>query len=375
MQNERTVRLVATEQALREGASYGEPSPVYGHVRLDEELIQILGSKHRREGAPEEIGMIRTGSVPSARELAISVGAQDLILSLREDLPAPAKIEVVDVGNGMESRRTGLVPIGGLATKNVLLVGAGSVGSFAGLLLAEAGVGRFGIFDDDYLDASNLARHACDLADLGREKAVAVADLLARRTASSMAMVRDVVSSEALLHTLVRLADVVVASTDSPEAQFITNEACITNKTPGVFVGAYEEAAGGEVLAVRPGEGPCLYCAVGFRAGIAEGAGVKERRRAYRSADAHRLDAEPGLGVDVAYLAAVAAAHALAFLDPDGKRAELVRPGREFLLVHGGSTPRGALADLFQAPFEFLPARVRREEPCPVCAWTSGEAQ
>ncbi len=45
-----------------------------------------------------------------------------------------------------------------LLESRVLLIGAGGLGSPAGLYLAAAGVGRLGIVDDDRVDASNLQR-------------------------------------------------------------------------------------------------------------------------------------------------------------------------------------------------------------------------
>src|SRR4051794_41790466 len=45
-----------------------------------------------------------------------------------------------------------------LAHARVAVVGAGGLGSPAGLYLAAAGVGRIGIVDDDVVDESNLQR-------------------------------------------------------------------------------------------------------------------------------------------------------------------------------------------------------------------------
>jgi len=45
-----------------------------------------------------------------------------------------------------------------LLQSRVLLIGAGGLGSPAGLYLAAAGVGRIGIVDDDRVDSSNLQR-------------------------------------------------------------------------------------------------------------------------------------------------------------------------------------------------------------------------
>lgn len=357
-----------------DAASSGVSSAVYGRARPDEGLVQILSATPWAGGLLETIGSVRRGEPIPDLETGISIDGVRLAIALRPDLPMPPMLQLVDVAQGLESRRTGLVPSQGLREKTVMLMGAGSVGSNVGLLLAEAGVGNFDVADNDCLDATNITRHACDLLDLGRSKANAVADLLTRRLSHARGTQEDVLTmSQQELDRWISGIDVVVASTDSPAVQFTINEACVRCSTPGVFIGGYQLAAGGEVITVRPGIGPCFFCAVGFRAGLLEGIEIKERRLAYQFADENRLDAEPGLGADITYLSAAAAAHVLALLDPEGSRADLIAPGREFLLLHGGSKPRGALADLFRAPFDLVHARVRRDDPCPVCGWSSKE--
>ncbi len=254
------------------------------------------------------------------------------------------------------------------------MVGAGSVGWAIAVYLAEAGVGAFVLFDNDALDAANLSRHACGLHDLGRRKVDAVAELVRERAATGYALHHDILAlADHGLDARLSGADLVIASTDSPAVQFLVNESCVRLDIPALFVGAYERAVAGEVIAVRSG-GPCLFCAVGFRTGVAPGVETKERRLAYQDADGERLEAEPGLGADIAFLSSVASAHALALLDPEGSRRDLL-PAGSFLLVHGGSQPEGALAEIFERPFEFVRARVTRTEPCPVCGFMGGEEE
>ena len=59
-----------------------------------------------------------------------------------------------------------------LLETNILLIGAGGLGSPAALYLAAAGVGRLGIVDDDVVDESNLQRQVLhSTARLGDLKA------------------------------------------------------------------------------------------------------------------------------------------------------------------------------------------------------------
>jgi hypothetical protein len=67
-----------------------------------------------------------------------------------------------------------------LAGKRIMVVGAGAVGSFAADLLARDGVGDLTIRDYERLTPGNVIRHLCGREDIGRPKAEAVADRIAR---------------------------------------------------------------------------------------------------------------------------------------------------------------------------------------------------
>lgn len=292
-----------------------------------------------------------------------------VLLDLERGLPAPDEVVLLDPWESIDDRRRGLLPTEGLGSKEVHLFGAGSLGSPIGLLLAQVGVGRFRVYDCDRLSVSNLARHTCGLTDLWREKSLAVTEQLSLRGSNAIGLTVDLSKiDDDQLDLLLKPADVVVAATDSPAVQFALNEAVVRAKKSAVFVGAWDQAAAGEILSVRSGQGPCLYCSVGFRVGVMPGLSLNERRVAYQSADENRLEAEPGLAVDITFLAAIAAAHVLALLDPHGSRGALLERST-FSLLHGPSAPRGVHADLFRAPLEHIAAGVTRESACPVCGF------
>jgi ThiF family protein len=75
-----------------------------------------------------------------------------------------------------------------LASSQVVLIGAGALGSMIGELLVRAGVWDIMILDHDVVLAGNLVRHTLTLDDLGKNKAEA----LARRLASISPSVRAV---------------------------------------------------------------------------------------------------------------------------------------------------------------------------------------
>lgn len=66
-----------------------------------------------------------------------------------------------------------------LADKRVLVVGAGSVGGYVAVALAESGLGAIEVADSETLLTANLVRHIAPSGDVGKFKAMAVAGLAA----------------------------------------------------------------------------------------------------------------------------------------------------------------------------------------------------
>ncbi len=364
------MRAVVTREALQ-SALRSPGGKVYGLVRPEEALLQVLAQAASAQSHFRQLGGVQMAPGEGAWT-QVGYGEDAVFIEFNTGIPIPEEIEVVAVDEELDSRRVEVSDGAILEEKTVLVVGAGSLGSETVLPLAEAGVGHFVIVDPDRLDAANVSRHACDLGDLGREKAVAVADLLQRRCVDARALREDVLElGDDRFRELVRGADLVVATTDSPEAQFLTNEVCVAEEVSAIFVAAHERARGGELIVFRPNVTPCLFCCVGFRVSLGDIPEVRERRAAYQAADTQRLVAEPGLAVDLRFIAAVASAHALALIDGSERRASLLDPSQGFVLVHGGSAPDPKAAGLFAMPFEVLYARVERSEPCPVCGFSS----
>lgn len=365
------VRLAVIPEVLTAAAATGKREPLYGIYRPQESLIQVLSRFKQSSPAFRRVGWVNPSQRAVGPRLSVQVEGGEIAIELEKDLPAPERSLVLGKAGDLDDRRRGLVPEEGLSRFEVHYVGSGSLGSAVALQHAQAGVGLHRFYDRDVLDTANLARHICGIPDLGREKSVATADHVSMFGCNALGVSVDFEKiDDHQLDLLLKPADVVVATTDSPVVQFVVNEAVVRLGKVGVFAGAYELARAGEVLVVRPGSGPCLYCAAGFRAQVAPAAGSHERRQAYQRADMNKLTAEPGLGLDISYLASVVAAHVLAVLDPTGSRGALLEHGG-FTLLHGPSAPQAQYSDLFRRPLDVVHARVVRDEPCPVCNFHS----
>ncbi len=146
----------------------------------------------------------------------------------------------------------------------VLLVGAGGLGSAAGLVLARAGIElELTIIDHDRVETSNLPRQVIYRNDdLNREKVACAARAL-RGEAASHGVVLTTSALEQRFDienalSLVRAHDLVLEGTDNHETKFLVADACVMSGVPLVQAGVVGWS--GWVLATRPHESACLRC-------------------------------------------------------------------------------------------------------------------
>jgi molybdopterin/thiamine biosynthesis adenylyltransferase len=141
----------------------------------------------------------------------------------------------------------------------VLLVGAGGLGSPAGLYLAAAGVGTIGVIDADVVDVTNLQRQVIHFtADLGKPKVDSAA---AKMRAINPDV--NVVTYHARLtaaNALEILADYdfVIDGTDNFPSKFLVADACHFSGTPYSHAGILR--FDGQIMSVVPGLSACYRC-------------------------------------------------------------------------------------------------------------------
>ncbi|MCC6169804.1 MAG: molybdopterin-synthase adenylyltransferase MoeB [Caldilineaceae bacterium] len=153
-----------------------------------------------------------------------------------------------------------------LLEAKVLLIGAGGLGSPAGLYLAAAGVGVIGIVDFDVVDKSNLQRQVLHgLKDLGRYKVDSAADRLRDLNPDVKVVThREPITSHNALE-IIRNYDIVLNGSDNFPTRYLVNDACqFLGKT---LVDASIFMFEGQVTVYRPAApeqgiegGPCYRC-------------------------------------------------------------------------------------------------------------------
>ena len=182
-----------------------------------------------------------------------------------------------------------------LGSKRVGIVGLGSGGGFVALSLAMSGVTNFVLVDDDVLEEGNIVRHVADRRYIGTNKAEAVAELIQFRNPSAQVEVYQG-KIEDHLEALDDL-DILVVGVDHENVKYFINEACLKRNLTAVYAGVYERGEGGDIVIIRPYDGPCYACwADQLRADM----GDPTQELDYGMiGESGTLDAEPGLWLHV----------------------------------------------------------------------------
>lgn len=141
----------------------------------------------------------------------------------------------------------------------VLLVGAGAVGGEIGEALVWKGIGELHICDEDTVDVSNLSRQKFQKKDVGENKAIALAQNLAREGTTGTRMKAYPYHFQDAVAQGYRFdPDIVVCAPDNDEARLAVARQFL-GTTPVVYTGLDQEANGGYVF-VQQVKGACFRC-------------------------------------------------------------------------------------------------------------------
>ena len=146
-----------------------------------------------------------------------------------------------------------------LKAAKVLIVGAGGLGSPAGMYLAGAGIGTLGLVDGDIVEESNLHRQVIHTEkNIGKLKV-----LSAKETILAFNRHVNVVTFETRLtkenaHEIVADWDIVMDGSDNAATRYLINDICIILKKPLVSGSALQME--GQITVYGLNGGPCYRC-------------------------------------------------------------------------------------------------------------------
>lgn len=246
-----------------------------------------------------------------------------------------------------------------LSEATVGIVGLGSGGGFVAQSLAMSGVGHFILVDDDILEETNIVRHVADRRYIGTAKTDAIADIIKQRNPDAhVETYQDRIENHL---DLLNQMDILVVGVDGEQVKYIINEACLQRNIPAIYAGVYEQGDGGDVVLIRPYQGPCYAC---WAAELREGLHLSHDEAGeldYGMIGAEgTLEAEPALWLHVVRVASAQADLTIQYLlgSDDGLPANTVILANNAIeIIEGTTTP----------PYGAIWIDIERDPACLVC--------
>ncbi len=377
-------------------AALADGSALYGYAHPDTRQLVVVGTEEQGRIQP---GAQRLGWLePAAAELASAGGGGGadggLVARRGEGTGAlqfrwqghPCHGEPYDLEADLFSRHQGLLESAAMGQCGVIVCGCGSVGSLAALDLARSGVGRFLLVDPDLLAIENLCRHQCGLADVGRAKVQAVADRIRQINPRAVVEVHSTslervdpaavaAFADARTNEGERAPTLMLACADSRRADRHAARLAAALELPFLAIGLWERAFAGEIFYSHPDTPmPCYGCAF---EGLPDALGSRNEpaRRFYSTeADLQKLDVQPGIAIDIAFVTQIGLKLAIDLLNRANPAhvPRLLGQLSQYTLVCNSIDPRlgGERAEIFSHPLQVTTSiQVAHGASCPPCRW------
>src|SRR5437588_7587226 len=148
-----------------------------------------------------------------------------------------------------------------LTASRVTVCGCGALGTVLANHLVRAGVGHVRIVDRDFIETHNLQRQVLfDEHDVAENLPKAEAAARKLGAINSSVFVEPVVTDidRTNIVGLCEDADVILDGTDNFEIRYLINDVAVKLNKPWVYGGCI--GSHGQVMAILPGETPCLRC-------------------------------------------------------------------------------------------------------------------
>jgi adenylyltransferase/sulfurtransferase len=146
-----------------------------------------------------------------------------------------------------------------LLKSKVLLVGAGGLGSPAGVYLAAAGVGTLGLVDYDVVDESNLQRQILHwTSSVGMPKVDSARRTLFEVNPDVKVRTHQVHLDASNILDIFSDYDVIVSGSDNFTTAYMVNDAAVLLKKPVAYGSIFQFE--GQASTIIPYQGPCFRC-------------------------------------------------------------------------------------------------------------------
>ncbi len=158
-------------------------------------------------------------------------------------------------------KKIGVVGQKKLLRSNVLIVGAGGLGSPIAIYLAALGIGKIGIIDKDKVELSNLNRQIIfSVKDLNKKKSSAAINKIKRINPDIECISFDKELNKNNIDKIAKDFNIIVDGSDNFRTRFLINDYCLKNKK--ILISGAVSKFDGQVYTFNflKKNSPCLRC-------------------------------------------------------------------------------------------------------------------
>jgi integrative and conjugative element protein (TIGR02256 family) len=150
-------------------------------------------------------------------------------------------------------------------SRAVALPGLGAIGSRVAEMLAQAGVARFRVCDNDFLRIGNTARHIAGVNDFGAPKVNAVVTRLLNINPYIEFHTDDVLQDSAVssldkLAKFIEASDLTICTIADENVESVVNQIALVKGKTVLYGRSLRKGSMGRVFLVRPGYDACKAC-------------------------------------------------------------------------------------------------------------------
>ena len=158
-------------------------------------------------------------------------------------------------------KKIGVVGQKRLLKSNVLIIGAGGLGSPTAIYLAALGVGKIGIVDKDNVEISNLSRQIIfQTNDIKKKKSLTAISKLKKINPEIKLKSFNKNLNKTNINQIVKNFDLIIDGSDNFKTRFLINDYCLKNKK--ILVSGAISRFDGQVYTFnfKKSQSPCLRC-------------------------------------------------------------------------------------------------------------------
>ncbi|PIN69419.1 hypothetical protein COV93_05600 [Candidatus Woesearchaeota archaeon CG11_big_fil_rev_8_21_14_0_20_43_8] len=139
--------------------------------------------------------------------------------------------------------------------KRVLIIGAGALGNFTALCLAQIGAKYIDIIDFDTVDLTNLNRQIMLYDAIGKYKSQVLANRIRQ---VSRGIHANGIVGRLTKQTRIKDYDIVLGCVDKIKARMDASDLCRKNRIP--YIDGATSSLSGDIYTYLPGHSPCIKC-------------------------------------------------------------------------------------------------------------------